>query len=1096
MLPSEPAFVGPFRVTGVLGRGAMGVVYRGEHPESGARVAVKTVATPVGALVAAIRREIDALGLIRHPGVVRIVDQGVSDGLPWYAMDLLVGRTLRDLYRSRRERGEPALGTILTLLRRLCVPLAFAHGHGVVHRDLKPDNVFIRSDDTPVLVDFGIAARGALRGRESLDVGGFVVGSPSYMAPEQIRGEFVDARADLYALGCLLYEGICGRPPFADGPLGEIYDQHLNATPVPPSERAAGVPPELDRLVMRLLAKRPPDRLGYADDVAAALAELGAAGWPDGGLAPARPYLYRAGFAGRADVLASLSEALDEAKAGAGRCVLVAGESGAGKTRLAMEVASLAVQRRFQVITGECGPVPAPLAPLRPLLLAVADRCRQEGAAATARLLGDRGPLLAAYEASLTRVPGSSEAAPIELPPAAARAHLLASLRETLFAFAAESPLLLVLDDLQWSDELSLGFLQSLPGDELRRRPLLLVGTYRLDEASDGLRALAAAPGVVHRPIGRMDRDSVGAMVGGMLGLHEPPPDLVAFLGQQSGGNPFFIAEYLRAAIAEGVLSRDQVGRWRFDRRHAHPIEQSLPLPQSLVRLVETRLGRLNDAGRSLVELAAVFGRELDGELLLAASALDEPAKREAIAELRARQVLEEGEAGRFRFIHDKLHEIAYQRIAMERRPSLHEAAARAIEARLDDGPDAARAWPQLARHWSEARVHDRASHFHRLAGDRSRAAYANAEAIGHYRAAVAHAEEARASPDPLPELLESLGDVLALTGRHDEADAAYLRALGRLPDGAARRRAALHRKRGKLAELHHRHREALSAYSDAEAALGERPTGDDWWPEWTEIQLGRLAVHYWLAQVERARALVGQVRPVVERHGTPQQRARFFQTLVQLNLRRERYDASTETVGYAEKCLSASEELGDAAEIATARFGLALVLVFHGALDEAEERMRRALDGAERTGDVALQARCLTYLALIARRRRDVEGTALWAARSLAVASDAKLVDYIGAARAHLAWTALRRGDHEGVVEHGRAALELWRSLPYDYPLQWTARLPLLAVGGEAHEHARALLDDKQQRLPDPLSSSLARCADGAPPHAVLDAAAQFGYL
>src|SRR5262249_35092516 len=143
-----------------------------------------------------------------------------------------------------------------------------------------------------------------------------------------------DARADLYALGCILYEVICGRPPFLSDGTGAIFDLHLNAAPPPPSHFTDRVPAALDHLVLRMLEKRPPDRLGYADDVAAALAEHGAGGWTDSDAPPARPYLYRAAFAGRGDVFDELVSALDDARAGAGGCALIGGESGVGKTRL------------------------------------------------------------------------------------------------------------------------------------------------------------------------------------------------------------------------------------------------------------------------------------------------------------------------------------------------------------------------------------------------------------------------------------------------------------------------------------------------------------------------------------------------------------------------------------------------------------------------------------------------------------------------------------------------------------------------------------------------------------------------------------------
>ncbi|WP_163995275.1 serine/threonine-protein kinase PknK [Pyxidicoccus caerfyrddinensis] len=1141
-LPGVGATIGPYRLHEVLGQGGMGVVYRGEHPETGEAVAVKTVRAASEVPLASIRREIHALRRLRHPGVVRIVAEGVTDGLPWYAMELLRGQTLRGA-SAGQEPGPVSperLRFVLTLVRRMCAPLAFLHANGLVHRDLKPENVFLRPDGTPVLVDFGIAARfGGSRGRETLDVGGAVVGSDAYMAPEQLRGGFVDARADLYALGCIFYELLTGRPPFLPGREGPVPHQHMHVAPVPPSRRVEGLPDGVDALALRLLAKKPQERPGYAEDVAAALDALGAEGGGDGGAVPRTPaYLYRPDLAGRGGELGRLMVALDAASRGQGGRVFLGGESGAGKTRLALELASEATWQRMAVVTGECVPLDAggadvhaaPLQPLRPLLLAVADRCNERGAAEADRLLGPRGRVLAAYEPSLTQLPGQQEQPePPPLPAPEARARVLAALRDTLRAFAEVQPLLLVLDDLQWADDLTLSFLQELGAEHLASRPVLLVGTYRMDEMGAALRALVGAPDAVRVEVGRLNAASAGEMVRGMLALREVPAPFVDSLVQETSGNPFFIAEYLRAAIDAGLLFRAPSGEWLFE-AGGSTAHRPLPLPGSIVELIERRLADLGAEGRALAEAASVLGREQDAELLLTIAALSEAAGQEAVEELRRRQVLEESGSGRLRFVHDKLREVAYARIPAAPRQALHRRSAEWLEHRYTGTPEVERHAAALGHHWSRAGRPGRASGWFSRAADRARAAYANGEAIAFYEAALreaaASAQDASASPGnaggagglALERVWEGLGEVLALTGRQAEARTAFMEALARIPQSARVRRANVLRKVGKALQTHHLNEEALRVYARAEAELGPAPDAtspasgesEAWWHEWVQLQGERITVHYWLAQLDAMKALVDGVRPVVQEHGSPLQRARFFNSLVQMQLRSERYQASAETVAHARAYTDAALEAGGDLERAGARCVLASVLLFHGALEEAQAGMELSLREAERLGDVTLQTRCLTYLTVILRLRGQVDAAREAAGRSLETASTARMADYVGAAHANRAWVALRSADGAAAREAGSQALRLWQPLSLVYPFQWLAHWPLLAVEladgrvPEALGHARAMLAPSQQRLPDtlsaPLSAALAAEPDSAAAREHLqvasDAARRLGYL
>ena len=1129
--------VGPYRILDVLGQGGMGVVYRGEHLVTGRLVALKTVRSGAEIMLAGIRREIHALGRLQHPGVVQIVDQGVSAGLPWYAMELLQGRTLRShLQEAWAHDGpdaagpfiathtrplsdgsatppvmltnlatapralEAALPALLSMIRRICAPLGFLHGRGIVHRDLKPENIFIRADGSPVLVDLGIAGgfSGAL-GREEIAAEGKLMGSLAYMAPEQIRAELVDARADLYALGCILYECVTGRPPFAGASAESLLYQHRNVAPVPPSRHVPAIPAALEALILGLLAKRPRDRIGYADDVALALHALGHADDDPRGLPEAEPYLYRPDLAGREDALATIVGALDRTHdEQRGGCVFVGGESGVGKTRLAMEAARIAAQQGLSVIVGRCaalgdgdrGIAAAPLHPLRPLLLAVADRCRALGAAEAERLLGSRGTVLSAYEPSLAELATGTATPPGS--PEAARAQVLDALAATLFAFAEARPLLLVLDDIQWADDLSLAFLRQLSTADFAGHRVILVGTYRMEERGDELAAIVRAPTVIGLELSRLDARSVGAMVSGMLALREPPPILIDFLDRRSDGNPFFVAEYLRAAILDGMLTRSREGAWRLhERGHAEgSLDASLPLPGALSGLIERRLRDLGDRGHALVQWASVLGREVDGELLTRTAGLDDAAMMEAIELLRVRQILEEPAPGQLRFVHDKIRDLAYTQIPEGERRGLHRRAAEAIEVRSADAPDA---FPSLGHHFARADLPDKAGLYFTRAGDRAQAAHANGDAITFYRAAVGEAgrlpaEERIVWREPIAQIHGRLGDVLALVGRPEEARGALDDALALAPAGDPLARAMLHRGIGKTWEARHQHEDALRAYTAAEKALGPAPTGSApaWWNAWVQIQIERISVHYWAARVDLMAPLVEKVRPIVEREATALQRARFFHVLTQMNVKRERSATSSETVGYARACLAAAEEAGDAGEIAEHTFSLAAVLLLrdeHGEpdlLDEAAERLARALLPAEHRGDVALQARCLTFLTMAHRRRRRLNETRLSGERALAVATAARITEYIAAAHANLAWAALEDGDHIGAERGGREALALWRPLALVYPFQWLALLPLAAAAFarrdlvETAEHARATLASGQQRLPAALSRAL----------------------
>jgi len=272
---------GNYRVTELIGEGGMGVVYLAEHPAIGRRAAVKILRPGLTDNPEILKRffnEARAANAIRHPGIVEVFDCGtLPSGVSYIVMELLEGENLAARLRRAARMRHPDARRIAA---QTASALAAAHAAGIVHRDLKPDNLYLVPDDRDAalemvkVLDFGIAKLGQ-QGSNVSSVRtrtGSVMGTPAYMSPEQCRGtREIDHRTDIYALGVILYEMVCGRPPFVSEGFGEMVHLHIAAPPPPPRTIEPSVPEDLERLILWCLAKEPDDRVQTMTDVHAAL---------------------------------------------------------------------------------------------------------------------------------------------------------------------------------------------------------------------------------------------------------------------------------------------------------------------------------------------------------------------------------------------------------------------------------------------------------------------------------------------------------------------------------------------------------------------------------------------------------------------------------------------------------------------------------------------------------------------------------------------------------------------------------------------------------------------------------------------------------
>jgi DNA-binding SARP family transcriptional activator/tetratricopeptide (TPR) repeat protein len=777
-------------------------------------------------------------------------------------------------------------------------------------------------------------------------------------------------------------------------------------------------------------------------------------------------------LAGREREWAQLREIWEKIVTRRPHLILIKGEAGIGKTRLAEELTEWVSRQGFPALTAHCYSAPGQLA-YAPLVECLQNhppkRLDEIWLTELVRLLPE---LLLAHPQLPSPTPLTQNWQRLRLFKALAYALLM-----------DQSSLLLHFEDIQWCDRDTLDWLHYVLQSHIAvnsKERLLVVASLRTEEmlsspATESLLVeLRRADQLTEIELSPLNEATTLLLASRFAG-HELNPAVASQLFQESEGNPLFVVEMVRA----GLVPRGADGR--DDSKAIMQKVQSLPF--KVRQVIDARLRQLSPSAQDLVGVAASIGRAFTFDVLKHASRVAEETLMGGLDEMWQRRIIREQDANAYDFSHEKIREVAYSSMSLTRRRMLHNRIAQAMEIVYGGVLDSVSS--QIAMHYELAGQLGQAIPYYERAADVAHHIYANADAIRDYRRAINLSEAViNFSASHAASLQEMLGDILHWVGQYEEARAVFRHALALVRTSEIIWRARLQRKIGNGWRDEHRYQEALRAYQEAVSSLG-LPPGEEsvpWWQEWIQVSLEINLVYYWLGLLQESDQLRHQLQPAVEKYSAPTQRAAFFQSIQYIEFRRNHSVATAEMISWSRAVLATHQEADNQAAIPAAQYGVGFSLLWNSEPEAAIEPMRTALHLAEQTGDVSLQARCLAYLAIAQRQCNRREETRQYAKRGFEVAQLAYMPEYMAMARANQAWIAWPHEPHTS-QKLADEALEFWRQLPVGHassPFQWLALWPLIGVAlnenrlALAIDHARALLDPSQQRLPEALVSCL----------------------